>query len=102
MFHTQRTHTHHTHTQRTHTHTPHTHTQPLFYQVQLHPGLITDGGNYELSKSKWGAMEPDDIATLSLQLCLDRHVAAQDESSYTTGENIFTHVMSLCGSRFSH
>jgi len=30
-----------------------------------------DSCSYELSKAKWGAMEPSDIATLSLQFCID-------------------------------
>lgn len=45
--------------------------QPLFYQVQLHPGLVTDSCTFELSKAKWGAMDPSDIATHSIQLCVD-------------------------------
>jgi hypothetical protein len=57
--------------------------QPLFYQVQLHPGLITGGEKYELSKAKWGAMEPSDIATLSLQLCMDTSLAVQQEKPHS-------------------
>ena len=53
--------------------------QPLFYHVQLHPGLITGGEKVELSKAKWGAMEPLDIATLSYQLCMDTSLAVQEE-----------------------
>lgn len=45
--------------------------QPLFHQVQLHPGLVTDSCAYELSKGKWGAMEPSDIATHGIQFCMD-------------------------------
>lgn len=39
--------------------------------MQLHPGLVTDSCAYELSKAKWGAMEPSEIATHSIQLCRD-------------------------------
>ena len=39
--------------------------------MQLHPGLVTDSCAFELSKAKWGAMEPSDIATHSIQFCMD-------------------------------
>ncbi len=43
----------------------------MFYQVQLHPGLVTDSCAYERSKAKWGAMEPSEIATHSIHFCKD-------------------------------
>ncbi len=39
--------------------------------MQLHPGLVTDSCAYELSKAKWGAMEPSEIATHSIHFCRD-------------------------------
>ena len=39
--------------------------------MQLHPGLVTDSCAYELSKAKWGAMEPSEIATHSIHFCKD-------------------------------
>lgn len=39
--------------------------------MQLHPGLVTDSCAYELSKAKWGAMDPSDIATHGIQMCMD-------------------------------
>lgn len=38
-----------------------------------------DSSSYELSKAKWGAMEPSDIATLSLQFCVDNLLTPNSE-----------------------
>lgn len=77
-------------------HNFHTHTctlQPLFAQVQLHPSLVTDSFGYELSKAKWGSMEPHDIATLSLQLCLDTSVEERGKKKKSYFGDVGVHII---------